>query len=112
VLEVDALPADAVALLAAFVADVAAADSDAAAADSEAAAAAADAEALAACVVAALAASCASTPAPRTITLERPATDGAGGATTNVSVVPLIVKSWAGICATPATNTCAALLPV
>jgi hypothetical protein len=48
---------------------------------------------------------------PRTITLLRPATDGAGGADTKVNVVPLIEKSWPGIWATPATNTVAALLP-
>ena len=61
--------------------------------------------ALAAAVAAWSAASCASTPVPRTITFLRPATDGAGGAATKVIVLPLIVKSWPGICATPLTNT-------
>ena len=53
--------------------------------------------ALAAAVFAASAANCASMPVPRAITLKRPGTDGAGGADTNVNVVPLIGKSWPGI---------------
>lgn len=116
-----AMPACVVAVVAEFaalVAEVAAADCDplAAVCDAEAAAcefaaAVALAAALAAEVAAPLAASCASTPVPRTITFLRPATAGAGGAATNVIVVPLIEKSCVGICATPPTNTTAALLP-
>lgn len=100
------MPACVVAVVAepeALVADEAAAVCEAAAAVAEPAAAVALADAalakpwaLVAEVAAKSAASCASTPVPRTITFLRPATDGAGGAVTNVSVLPTIVKSCVG----------------